>query len=398
MNIIKEAYQKSIDLLKVLSTSEGFIASPEERANYHRVWSRDATIAGLASLSGNEKILIEVFKETLLNLKKNQDKTGRIPSNISLDGGDVSYGTNVGRVDATLWYIIGVCQYFLHTKDEVFFKEINPSLKKAFFYLNCLELNGRGLIYIPQGGDWADEYINHGYVLFDQMLYLISLRNYGYITKDKEIKEKERKLRKLIKINYFPYEENLNNKYVYNPVLFQESLNKKKGDISVLSYFTGHSVLFHTDNFANSLVFLEELLEPNERLLLKKKIIKEANLKEESPLIPAFYPVIKEKDALWKNLRNNYVFQFRNYPYRYHNGGLWPLVHGFFLSTFEGREGKKYLNDFAKVLKKDDYIFPEYYNGLTYDPCGVKKLGYSASAYILAYNSIINKRKPFLWK
>jgi len=46
-------------------------------------------------------------------------------------------------------------------------------------------------------------------------------------------------------------------------------------------------------------------------------------------LLPAFWPSIREGDAEWKKLRNNYSVRFRNKPYHYHNGGLWPFINGF---------------------------------------------------------------------
>ncbi|NUR33686.1 MAG: fructofuranosidase/invertase, partial [Gemmatimonadaceae bacterium] len=36
--------------------------------------------------------------------------------------------------------------------------------------LEGLEYNGRHLLYVPVGGDWADEYVYEGYVLHDQVL------------------------------------------------------------------------------------------------------------------------------------------------------------------------------------------------------------------------------------
>jgi hypothetical protein len=32
------------------------------------------------------------------------------------------------------------------------------------------EFNNKGLLYVPLSGNWADEYITDGYVLYDQLL------------------------------------------------------------------------------------------------------------------------------------------------------------------------------------------------------------------------------------
>ncbi len=172
---IEKAKDKSLELLHNLSNNKGFVASFVDIDNYKRVFSRDGVIAGISALFFDDEKLNNTFRETLLTLKKHQDETGRIPSNVSLDEKLISYGTTVGRIDSTLWYVIGFSKYYLHTKDEAFLNQFKDSIQKSFFYLKCVELNGRGLIYIPPGGDWSDEYINEGYVLFDQLLYLFAL-------------------------------------------------------------------------------------------------------------------------------------------------------------------------------------------------------------------------------
>jgi len=152
-NNIEEAKDKSLELLHKLVTDKGFVASSVDTDNYRRVFSRDGVIAGISSLYFDIFELNEAFKRTLFTLRDYQDKSGRIPSNVSLDGESISYGTTVGRIDATIWYIIGCCKYYRHTGDKNFVMEMRDSINKCLFYLDCLELNGRGLIYVPPGGD-----------------------------------------------------------------------------------------------------------------------------------------------------------------------------------------------------------------------------------------------------
>ncbi len=394
---IEQAYLKSQELLHQLKTEYGFIASVNNVSNYKRIWSRDGVTLGLASLATGDKELIKTFEKTLLTLKKFQDTTGRIPSNVSLNKiSRVSYGTTVGRVDATIWYIIGITQLILQTNNQKFFQEFRDSLKKAFFYLECLELNGKGLLYIPQGGDWSDEYINHGYVLFDQVLYYLALDSYAKITKEPEIIKRRNHLKKVIAVNYFPSQENLTNPNVYNKLLFEKSLKLCKTSLTV-AYFTSYSVSCHTANFANSLLLLSGILESEQEEKLQKNIQK-TFMHSDFPIIPAFYPVIDKKDLSWHELENNFLFNFKNQPYNYQNGGLWPWIQGFFLASLRSSTMEKelYLKSWAEVLARDDFIFPEYYHGKNHQAKGVMKIGHSAAGYILAYNSIIKNKKVFL--
>jgi len=395
---VEEAYKESVALLKKLPIKQGFTASSEKIANYKRVWGRDGVVAVVASLVSGDKDLIATSARTLRTLRDFQDKTGRIPSNVEFDdkgnATHTSYGMTVGRIDATMWYIIGVCQYVLRTGDTDFFDEFKESIESALFYLDCLDLNGRGLIYFPQGADWADEYINHGYILFDQVLNLLALESYYKVVGSQTLLRKIDRLRKLILINYFPDEENSDSPYVYNEILFDESMREYDPPLPI-SYFTTHSVRHHVDNLANSMLLLSRILDTGDSLAIKDAII-EQFLSNGFRILPAFSPVIKEGDKHWEKLMHHYRFNFKNKPYNFHNGGLWPLVHGFFLANIDGERGSELLEEFAETLKKDRYIFPEFYHGETQEPGGTKYLGFSASAYIIAYQAIKNKKAPFI--
>ena len=47
-------------------------------------------------------------------------------------------------------------------------------------------------------------------------------------------------------------------------------------------------------------------------------------------LLPAFAPVITPQDHAWKDLQMTFSYEFRNQPYQYQNGGLWPFINGFY--------------------------------------------------------------------
>jgi GH15 family glucan-1,4-alpha-glucosidase len=387
-NVIKEAREKSIDLLKQLSTEKGFIASIVDKDNYKRVWGRDGVIAGIASLTTKDKDLINTFKLTLETLKKHQDETGRIPSNVSLDEENISYGTTVGRIDSTIWYIIGACKYILEI-DRNSLNEFKESIEKALFYLKCLELNGRSLIYIPAGGDWADEYVNEGYVLFDQALYAIALKLSSKVLDSKELAEKEKNLLKIIEINYFPNIKNLENEKVYNKNIFKKACEKYEPPMPITS-FSPFDVVYIHDLFAMSLIFNSEMTNKKQDKEIDSYLNKN---KKDFPILPAFSPVIDKYHRKWDALTHNFLFNFKNKPNEFHNGGLWPLVHGFYLASKSSIK-KEELKEFAEVLKRDNYIFPEFYNGETFEPGGTGKLGFSASGYLLAYDRLKNNNKP----
>ena len=91
-------------------TAAGFVASPRQHDNYRRIWSRDAVIAGVTSVIINDAEGKNALKNSVLALGQHQNKFGQIPSNIPIDSAiGASFGSLVGRIDSTSWWIIGAC-------------------------------------------------------------------------------------------------------------------------------------------------------------------------------------------------------------------------------------------------------------------------------------------------
>ena len=398
----KEGYEKALEVIKKNCCVHGFYASYIKKSNYKRIWSRDGVLQGLAGIMAEDKKIIQTLRRNLETLKKYQDETGRIASNVDVEKDDVSYGRLVGKVDASMWYVIGVGQYFKYSKDKKFLKEFFKSVEKTINYLKCVELNGKGFLYIPNGGDWADEYITHGYVLFDQLLYYQALKEYLNMLKKlnlsyPKIDKKIKNLKEMIEVNYFPSKNKKNKKAVYNKGLYEKILNGFDEEFALM-YFSSDGFAPYLDSFANSILLITDIPSKNER----KSIIGELNKRlnsQKMKVLPAFWPPITSFHHFWRNLKMNSLFKFENKPYHYHNGGLWPLIQGFFIASLvkQGKKkmAEKYLKEFSEAIQKDNYEFHEYFNGKNYNPGGIKNSGFSAAGYIIGYASVIKNKTIF---
>ena len=192
MKLENDCYIKAVELLKKSSSENGFLASAVDVANYKRVWARDGVICGLAALASGDAELIITFKKTLETLAENQHEIGTIPSNVLIESqkSEVSYGGLAGRVDAVSWFVIGICQYGFYTKNTAFVEKYDSHIQKCLQLMNAWELNNKHLMYVPLSGNWADEYITDGYVLFDQVLRVWALRSYNYFKKSDDLLKK----------------------------------------------------------------------------------------------------------------------------------------------------------------------------------------------------------------
>lgn len=383
-------YSKAIELLHKSTSSAGFLASAQDISNYKRVWARDGVICGLAALASGDEDLIATFRDTLETLAKNQHHNGTIPSNVGASDSEenVSYGGLAGRVDAVTWFIIGVCQYAYYTKDVSFVDKYDSNISKALQLLEAWEFNNKGLLYVPLSGNWADEYITDGYVLYDQLLRIWALKSYNYFAKDELITTKIQIITEQIEINFMPNSEGEK----YHERAYQETHIENYMPCSFSP--AGYKIQF--DAFANSLALLLNIGSAD----FQQKIIDYSIcLKKELPLglLPAFWPPVEESDIDWHLLKNNCKYEFRNYPNEFHNGGSWSMVNGFFglgLVRAEKNEDAVVLLDaINKANAVEEYSFYENFNSKTKSPNGVPYCTWSAAATVMLHQSIFTQFK-----
>lgn len=385
-------YRKAIELLQRASSTEGFLASAQDISNYKRVWARDGVICGLAALASGNEELITTFRLTLETLANNQHKNGTIPSNVMTNGDvvEVSYGGLAGRVDAVTWFIIGICQYAFYKKDPYFVHQYQGNIEKCLQLLEAWEFNNKGLLYVPLSGNWADEYITDGYVLYDQLLRVWALKSYNHFVDDITISRKIEKITEQIEINFTP--NSVAEKY------HERAYKEISIDNFMPCSFSPAGYKTQFDAFANSLALYLNIGSAE----FQNEIVKySVALKNERPLrlLPAFWPPIEETDIDWNLLRNNCKYEFRNYPNEFHNGGSWSMVNGFYglglLSKERKQEASEVLDAINAANAVENYSFYENFNSQTKEPNGVPFCAWSAAAAVMLHQSI-NSNFKFL--
>ena len=398
----KNGYNKALALLHACSTADGFVASPSESDNYHRIWGRDGTILSLAALLTEDSELINTARRTFRILAKYQGPHGEIPSNVDPLSDRISYGGTTGRVDADLWFIIGCGEYWQATGDDGFLEEVLPVLEKTRFLLGAWEFNNRGLIYVPLTGDWADEYLHNGYVLYDQLLYLQAQRTLARIhtavhgTSDHVLQEKISHLRHMIRANYW-FDSTTVPDDAYHEILYKKGLQASChcADRYWMASFSPSGYGYRFDALGNVLASLLDVAD-NEQSQKVDAFISEELTNQDLPLLPAFYPVIEPVDEDWEHLQMMFSYTFKNKPYEFHNGGLWPMITGFYVADLARRQNYRdarfYLHALhrANALAMDgkDWGFPEFVHGQLLTPGGTRQQGWSAAAAIIGHQAL----------
>lgn len=401
----KAGYDEAVALLHRCATPDGFVASPTESDNYRRIWARDGTIIALAALLTEDHELIEAGRRTFETLARYQGPHGEIPSNVDSVSQRISYGGTTGRVDADLWFIIGCGEYYRATGDSSFLERLMPTIEKAFFLLGAWEFNNRGLLYVPLTGDWSDEYLHNGYVLYDQLLYLQVQRTLGYIhqvshgSADHALNDKISRLRHLIRANYW-FRDGAAPDDAYHEVLYKKGQQAAGHctDRHWMPSFSPSGYGYRFDAFANILASLLGVAD-GEQCDKVDTFISEEVVNSDLPLLPAFHPVIEPVDEDWEELQVMFSYTFKNNPYEFHNGGLWPMLTGFYVADLARRQqteqARTYLQALhtanALTMANEPWSFPEYVHGKKLTPGGTRHQGWSAAGAVIGHYAVEGK-------
>ncbi len=405
ITLFQQGHDQAIHLLRRCCSADGFLASLTIHDNYRRIWARDGVITGLAAILTGEEDLIKTFKQTLLTLAQHQGPHGEIPSNVDTVSKRVSYGGTTGRIDADLWFAIGCGEYWAATQDNAFIDDIFPAIEKVRQLLGAWEFNNRGLIYVPPAGDWADEYLHSGYVLYDQLLYLqahrtfCTIHHYIHNSIDHSLLEQKNRLKHLLQANYWFYEDNDIPDDVYHEVLYCKGHNETPRCAGQfwLPFFSPTGYGYRFDSFANVLVSLLGVADEKQQQAVDEFI--DGLVSDDMPMLPAFHPVIQPLDEDWKELQMTFSYSFKNKPYEFHNGGLWCMINGFYVADLAKRgqheQAERYLEAIHRANKMnphdEDWGFYEYLHGQTRQPGGTPHQAWSAAGALIGHYALQGK-------
>ena len=372
--------ESALKTIKKSIIPEGILASSKKIDNYNRIWARDSSMTGIVGVWLDDKVITEALKNSILTLLKHQNHLGQIPSNVEIKENieKASYGSLVGRIDCNSWWIIASCVYLQNINDEVLKNNLKDPIRKAFDCLETWEYNNRGLLYGPLGGNWADEYVTSGYTLYDNVLRFWAFQIFAEVYEDRKFLEKANVLSELIKQNF----SKISTSKTIHPTAMKNTESKP--------YFwaafdpSGYNVTF--DMAGNALALMLGFFENTSSF---ENYLNDLSEEFQSWLLPVFYPVINEGDKYWDLLSNNYSYQFKNFPYHFHNGGAWPIFLGWLSlglskQNNESEIVKKIMADYEAILNKfPEKAFTEYYDTKAYQPHGTPELCFSATGYLL---------------
>ncbi|WP_294296600.1 glycoside hydrolase 100 family protein [uncultured Chryseobacterium sp.] len=370
--------QEAIEVIRKAITAEGILASAQHRDNYARVWARDSMMTGYAGILTEDEEILAGLEQSIITLAQHQAENGQIPSNVV--NAKASYGTHVGRTDATTWWVVVTCEYLKKQESKVLREQLQLQVYKALSCLKTWEYNQRGLVYSPLGGNWADEYVTSGYTLYDNVLRYWALKNTAEVFDDEDLKTEAAKIQQLIQENFY---KNNSDTLKYHETAYAKTPPKPYFWASLNA--NGYDIRF--DLAGNALAILLDF-----ELDFKafSVFLKTVHTEFGHWMLPVFYPVIFPHDDDWRLLENNYSYSFKNEPHHFHNGGSWPIFLGWLCLGLKKRGlpeiPVKILAQYEALMQKKGEHFREYYSTDELLPLGTEELCFSASGYLLMTN------------
>jgi glycogen debranching enzyme len=404
--LLEEAYARAIACLRENSTPRGFVATTERKANYYALWARDHCITAIAAYLSEDPELIATARAGTLELLKDQLDNGHVPSYIEIESGKVEYG-GYGRIvsiDSSMWLAITLGLIYDSSKDVKLLSGRNLERYAAIYtLLRSADMDKCGLIEVPVSGDWADIFDRSYHVLYDEVLYYEALRSLAFLFSEALIHTKlkygEAKIIRR-RIGFIKQRVSLARKR-FNHAMWLEAGTMQAvldeylvGNPVVIRdypYYQSHMQPFkhgwaqRVDTFGNALAAASRIAPKGRAKQFIRYVIAE---KINTPVpIRALSPAVQPSDLDW-----NPIYATKEVPHTYHNGGIWPMIAGFWIYAL-ARNGfpktaRKDLVALAQYFERIGWFFPEHIHGETLEPLGNKKQTWSAAGYIIGYHAL----------
>ncbi len=387
-SIVNTCYEQSLALLKGNSGQSGIIAcAHSEKAvgrHYASIFGRDAAICSLGMVLSKDRSLIQNAKKSLITLARYQAPNGQIPKYVKPEEKEVDFWY-YGCIDATLWWLIAVEFFDRHVPGHSLLKQLDHEIKLAIHWLLCQEHQGLFLLQQNEASDWADIMPRSGFVLYSNALWYHAKRLYKV--------PHARETRYYFNSIFFPFDNVIPDNRRARVITHYIRNLAKKSDF-YLSFVNFSYCGEEIDVFGNILALLSGLKEKSSTARMVDSFLR-LKVNEPYPVRVVHQP-IKQTSRFWRP----YMLRHRqNFPYQYHNGGIWPFTAGFWVMLLEksGRHEFAWqeLERFATANSLNNWEFNEWLHGKTGKPMGMSGQSWNASMFILAYHALSSNVKVF---
>jgi hypothetical protein len=239
------------------------------------------------------------------------------------------------------------------------------------------------LLQQNEASDWADIMPRSGFVLYTNALWYRVKRLFDL--------PNAAATRTSINGLFHPFSARLA-EYRRARLLNEYVLKRARNRDLYLSFVNFASFGEEGDVFGNVLAVLSGALAPSATRRTIDALLA-SGVNEPYPVRAVVQP-IRKQSALWRP----YMARHRqNAAWQYHNGGIWPMVGGFWIAAL-ARCGRKRLArtelvKLARACALDDWAFAEWLHGRTAAPRGMDGQSWNAAAFLFAERAAGRSRR-----
>ena len=382
--LLKVCHAKSIELLKRNLAPGGILAaSPGPRASkrgYTAIFGRDASVCAIGmALSGDPSLESEAAAG-LHTLAEHQAPNGQIAKFVELQRQEADFWY-LGYIDSTLWWLIALALLDRYRESSALRRQYARRIKLAIQWLLAQEHQRFFLLQQNEASDWADIMPRSGFVLYTNALWYFVKRLFG-IDQAVETHDNFNGL-------FHPFSARIA-EYRRARLLNDYALRRGRNRDLYLSFVNFSFFGEEGDVFGNVLAVLLGLADAHASTRTLDALTK-AHVNHPYPVRAVTRP-IKRNSSLWRP----YMARHRqNFLWQYHNGGIWPMVGGFWIAALAaaGREehAKAELVKLARVCALRNWTFTEWLHGKTLAPRGMPGQSWNAAAFLMAEHAVSSK-------
>jgi glycogen debranching enzyme len=385
--LIEACHSRSIDLLRRNLTPAGILAaSPGDRARsrgYTAIFGRDAAICAIGMALSGDPLLERAAARGLDTLGEHQAPNGQIPKFVEPGAREADFWY-LGCIDSTLWWLLA--RDFLERRSPPARRKSSRRVELALQWLLAQEHQRFFLLQQNEASDWADIMPRSGFVLYTNALwYAVKLR-YG-LDRAQDTRDNFNGL-------FHPFSAGLA-RYRRARLLNEYALRHARNRDLYLSFVNFASFGEEGDVFGNLLALLCGLADPRatRRTL---DALQRARVNRLYPVRVVTHP-IRRRSALWRPYMSRHR---QNEVWQYHNGGIWPMVGGFWVVALAAAnhlpQARLELEQLARACALRNWAFTEWLHGTKATPRGMPHQSWNAAAFLIAERAVAEKRNVLL--
>ena len=409
-SLLETCHARSVELLRRNLSAGGILAATAgkraDRRGYTAIFGRDAAVCALGMAVSGDTLLESEAATGLHTLAAHQAPNGQIPKFVDLQRSEADFWY-LGCIDSTLWWLIALA--FLDSRGGAHAsggadaraggraaagvgattgglrKRYAKRIDLAVQWLLAQEHQRFFLLQQNEASDWADIMPRSGFVLYTNALWYFVKKLYRL----------EQKFATLDNFNglFHPFSAGIA-EYRRARLLNDYVLRSARDRDLYLSFVNFSFCGEEGDVFGNVLAVLLGLADARARRRTLDALAR-SRVNDPYPVRAVTRP-IKRASILWRP----YMARHRqNLVWQYHNGGIWPMVGGFWVTALVSSGRKQQAGEelvkLARACAVKNWAFTEWLHGKTLTPRGMPGQSWNAAAYLMAERAVAEGVDPF---